>query len=60
MTWLIIWIIGSVFTGGLIDPFNNGVFRERFTRFFEWPFELGQFVRIYLDGGRFIRGEDVN
>lgn len=43
-TWLIIWIIGAMFTDGLKDPENKGGVGEGFKRFFQWPWELGQFA----------------
>lgn len=49
MVWLI-WIVGAMFTDGLKDPMDTGGFREVFERFFVWPWELGQFVRLQLDG----------
>jgi hypothetical protein len=51
MSWFIFWVIGSMFTDGLKDPLNVGGFKEGFNRFFDWPWEIGQFVRIYIDGG---------
>ena len=51
---LMLWCIGAIFTDGLLDPLNVGGFRQGLKRFFQWPWELGQFVRIYLDGGKFL------
>lgn len=45
----VLWTIGAMFTDGLKDPLNTGGFREGLKRFFEWPWELGQFVHVYLN-----------
>lgn len=50
-----------MFTDGLLDPLDKGGWREGLKRLFIWPWELGQFVRVYLDGGYFIgRGIENN
>ena len=38
-----------MFTDGLLDPLDMGGWREGIKRFFTWPWELGQFTRVYLD-----------
>ena len=49
MTWFILWTVGAMFTDGLKGPINVGGFSEGFKRFFEWPWELGQYIRVKLD-----------
>jgi len=49
--WLIIWIIGAMFTDGLKDPYDEQGYIIAFNRLFRWPWELGQYLRFKMDEG---------
>ncbi len=54
MIFWVFWIVGAMFTDGLKDPLDIGGFKEGIVRFFRWPWELGQYVRVKLDGEDFL------